>query len=586
MIARVFEYPTLAALLRHKNFESYRSLARTLADCGAINGEQPEVLGCRLPMETDYREFWELPYAEDIRSGLFYALVQARAVLAWLRYLEGAGTPLKAVTVKPRGDAVAGLDAIGGESVLEIREKAKRVESAVYAVVGAIVAPPLDRLPPESVGAYRPFDVIEQIAIEVEGAEPVNLRPLVVFDDAHLLHRDQFQSLKRWLARRELKIARWIVSRLDAMSADEALSTITRPDNGGAELPGITVARDVRHIFLQTQDRTQERRFFRKLATDMARRYMSQMPLFRDRGLTNLGALLLTSPPSVPEGALRELEADVISTRRKLKISEKQSAELRQLVKTYFAGTNGPAEPDVALAMWKILLHRFAKRMPDAALFADFDEDYQPSKPLTADSTVYEGARLHLLHAFRRPFFRGMNDLCDASSENAEQFLKLSAELVDAMASRLQRRKEPALSSVDQERKLRERARNAITHWDFPESSNVRKLVRGIADRCLKRSLEPNAPLGAGANAIGILQSQFDQLPKSFPLLASVVKYAVAYNAMTLVPNYECKKRQWCLFEPGGMVLLDVGLTLKRGGFVEGTVSELAAFTGSTAFET
>ena len=67
---------------------------------------------------------WELPYTEETRSGLFYALVQARAVLAWLRYLEAAGVSLKDVTVRPRGDAVAGLNAIGGEDVLAIREKA------------------------------------------------------------------------------------------------------------------------------------------------------------------------------------------------------------------------------------------------------------------------------------------------------------------------------------------------------------------------------------------------------------------------------------------------------------------------------
>ena len=292
----------------------------------------------------------------------------------------------------------------------------------------------------------------------------------------------------------------------------------------------------MRYIFLQTQDRTQERRFFRRLATDMAGRYMNQMPLFHDRGLNKLGALLQTSPPSVPEGTLRELEADVTATRRKLKIPDKLGAEMRQLVDTYFAGTKGPPEPDVALAMCKILLHRFAKRAPDAALFAEFDEDYQPSKPLTADSTVYEGARLHLLHTSHRPFFCGMNDLCDASSE-AEQFLRLSAGLVDAMASRLQRRKEPALSPVDQERRLRERAKDTIT------GGTSRKLKRAPAGprhraRCLKRSLESNAPLGAGANALHPAQP-LDQLPKSSPTLASVVKYAVAYNAMTLVPNYE-----------------------------------------------
>lgn len=580
-IAKVFEYPTLAALLRHKNFEAYRLLARVLADCGAIEGERPAVLGCRLPMETDYREFWELPYPEETRSGLFFALVQARAVLAWLRHLESSGTGLDTVAITPRGDAGAGFDAIGGERAQVVREKARRVEAAVYSVVGAIVAPQLDALPPEAVGAYKPFDVIEQITVRASGSVArLDLLPLVVLDDAHLLHREQFQRLKRWLARRELKIARWIISRLDAMSPQEALSTATDSVGAGVGFPGISNARDVRCIFLQSEDRTQEKRFFRKLASDMAERYLSQMPLFRDRGLTKLGALLHVTPAVLSDGVVRELEAEVASTQRKLKIPEKQSADLRHLVDAYFAGAKKAVEPDLALGMWKILLHRFAKRVPETALFAEYDESLQPAKPLTADSTVYEGARLHLLHACRRPFFYGINDLCDASSENAEQFLKLSAELVDTMASRLQRRKAPALSPVDQDRKLRQIAGEAIAHWDFPESSNVRRLVRGIAARCLERSLEPNAPLGAGASAFGIPQSQFDQLPTRAPALASVVKYAVAYNAVTLVPNYECKKREWCLLELGGMMLLEAGLTLKRGGFVEGTQGDLSIFSG------
>ena len=38
-------------------------------------------------------------------------------------------------------------------------------------------------------------------------------RPLVVFDDAHSLHPDQFRFLRLWLARRELKVSRWILTR-------------------------------------------------------------------------------------------------------------------------------------------------------------------------------------------------------------------------------------------------------------------------------------------------------------------------------------------------------------------------------------
>ena len=56
-----------------------------------------------------------------------------------------------------------------------------------------------------------------------------------------------------------------------------------------------------------------------------------------------------------------------------------------------------------------------------------------------------------------------------------------------------------------------------------------------------------------------------------------LLQAAIAINAVTGVPRHNCKNKEWCLLELGGIVIMRHGLTLKRGGFLEGTSAALAA---------
>ncbi len=575
-LARLFEFGSLVALLKNTSHTGHGELVTALRECGAITHTLPRVLGVRIPLESDYRDFWEFDYSAELKINLMTALLQARAVLGWFRHLRNHGIPPQDVEIRYLKEAEEVTDTVGGTNGNDVYVRAAQVESAIYKVATALVAPASTALPKDAIGPYRPFSIVEHFRVPGRhfGAETaVDLIPLVIFDDAHMLHPDQLGALERVLVRRELRIARWIIARFDILQPGDALLSLTN-DNINAAYPGIKADRDDKQIILQSgAGRSTERNRFRKVARDMAGRYLRRMPLLNERGLTILGDCLADQAEPAPKEVLEGLRQSVERAKADFDISDKQVGVFRQSIVE-----SAPPAEDLRLSMLLVMMNRYAVRrgQPTGQMFsADSDGE---DLAVAANVAVREAAYFHIFHRYDRPYYFGIDDVCDASSENAEQFLQLCAGLVDAVVTRILRGEAPTLSPSTQHRLLREKGSSAVDSWNFPEVVAVRKLVQVIAERCLKTSLKPNGAVIA--NAFGVPQAEFDEIATTNAKFARVLQFAVAYNALCLVPNHSCKDKTWCLLELGGLPLLKYGLTLKRGGFVEGRIKELAKASG------
>ena len=165
-IATLLQLRMVETLLNSQNLEEYKVLRHALTKCSVIKDGKAEILGCRLPLESEYREFWELPYRDDVKFGLVKSFIQSRAIISWMKNLTANSRyDLEDVSIVYRDGADAASEVVGGEKAINVYEKAKSVERSIYEIGAALIAPSESSLKNEAIAPYNPFDAIDYFRI-------------------------------------------------------------------------------------------------------------------------------------------------------------------------------------------------------------------------------------------------------------------------------------------------------------------------------------------------------------------------------------------------------------------------------------
>lgn len=583
-LAQLFRVRTLINLANlSAHSEPLGELQLALGECKAYEGVTPRLAGCRLSMEDNYRDCWECPYDENTRHRLLRTLINARAMLAWLQGFLEAGISLEGVRLIGRRGNDGALESIGGESAVTAQARAIAVERAVYRVCASLLPPERDALPADLQEGYAPIDLLDRFEVKLEG-QVCEMQPLLILDDVHGLHVEQQKYLRRWLAAREMSVARWMLTRFDAFAPEHVL--YEKPLMSAEDEPGIQQNRDITDIRLQRpSDRAKSRNDFRRVARQMSKRYLAQIAVMNTRGATEIDSLLTERLTAITKSQLERAAAIAERAKRQSNLPAEWVRDITDQVTAYLAtrAIDGLEAEAVGNAMVGILLSRQAKKTPQTTFFEAEPAEASDDHVVKPNSSVEHGARVHLWHHAKIPYLYGFEDLADLANENTERFLDLANQLVSLLQVRAIRNEVIQLPPPQQFSVLHDYAKSMVANWNFPESTSIKHLAAGIARECVAKSLEPNASLGGGASAFGIPMEEYLKIAKDQPALARVLQFGSAYNVFSLIPNHRTKNRDWCLVELCGPVLISHGLTLQRGGFLERRVADLERILASEA---
>ncbi len=562
---RLFTPSVLLTLHAYQATEECQELYRKMCDLAGLDDEGPALLGVMLSAARNYAALGDMDFDPIRRNRLFFALLNARIVLAFLRgalILKRLSFPkdLELIRIEFPTNVQLPPGLSSHCSGQEMYEWAKGVEIQVCETLDSLG-------PPKSlsvVGHDSLFSLVAMVPGSVlHDLKPVAKRVVFMFDDVHLLTRAQRELLLQTVVELRKPTSIWLAERYEALSPEEILS------------PGAIKGRDYESvIFLEDYWREKPKRFESLVLNIADRRGRAAA----DVEVGSFEPCLQASLDGTEWQRPFARATSAVEARVKKQLAMQPQFGEWVASRERIAGTH--REKAIAWRTLEILIERERRKSQRSFDFPLSSEVLEEKD----DSAVKAAAELFLSEEFHLPYYFGATKLASLASSNVEQFLWLAGEEFEEVVSAALFEKTPHLSPDRQDAILRRAVKDA---WEeIPRrvrlGRDVRNFLEAICSLARSETYRPNAPYAPGVIGIAISMADRQQLLDSrlgtashFLRLREILAIALADNLLEAELDYRCKGDLWMVLNLNRFLCVQFSLPLQRGGWREQSLLDL-----------
>jgi len=482
-LLRIFDPVTLVTLFNNKSNPSLKDLRENLKKMEVMDNNDIRLLGICLHCNRNYEILEDLPIDDIKKKRFFFALINARIVLATLRgvlSLRGLRFPSDLANIvidysTPSSDTLGLSFPCDGR---RLYDWAENIESRVYKALDSFL--PIDQIQPEGHNELFAFSLISNSKISINGAE-IGMRVLFMFDDTHKLSVEQRDFLIRYILEKRTNFNIWIAERLEALTNDENLKSYQNRDYDEINLEAIWQKKDSK---------------FKNIVSNIANRRAQisteDVPEF-DQNLAD------SLNESVFKGDF-QYAFEVIMGR--IEQYSNQTRKFGDWVKYCKEQDLSPLERAMLARSTEILVHKNLNQ-PQTT----FDLELSVKELQTGiTSIVQNAAEYFLAQEFKLPYYFGFERVVQLSSYNIDQFLQFSSELYEGMLSNRLAVRSNVITAEEQHKIIR---RVVNEKWNelgrlipFPEQ--VKRFLQKFFDFAYKETHRPTIPYAPGVTGFAL----------------------------------------------------------------------------------